>query len=74
MVAQAAKRIKLLRATILRTFDSLGENIDNTKAYIRIYSRDQELQDRAEDLYVAILEAVEAIVTWLENHPLSKSS
>lgn len=63
--------MKHIRGLVLTAFDSLGENIENTKSYIRIYSQDRELQKRAEDLYVAILEAVEGITIWLRQNPMS---
>ena len=57
--------MKEIRELILSSLASLSHTIDNSKSYIRLYSRDVELQNRAEDLYITILEAVEGITHWL---------
>jgi hypothetical protein len=71
LVFNAAKRLRQIRFTILQVFESLGENIKNSKDYIRLYSNDAELRKRAEALFIAILEAVEAITVWIRKSPAS---
>lgn len=63
--------MKAIRESILNTFDGLSDTLDNTDVYIRYYSRDQSLRQKAEDLYIAILDAVKGIISWLGKNPLS---
>jgi hypothetical protein len=68
----AAKRMKSIRESIFKTFDGLSDTIDNTNTFIRAYE-DHTLHLRAEDLYVAVLEAVKGITFWLRRNPLAES-
>lgn len=69
---KAAARMKAIRESIIKAFDALSETIDSTNVYIRFYSSDVILQQKAEDLYIAILEAVKGITEWLKKNPLGK--
>ncbi|KAH8435030.1 uncharacterized protein LDX57_012659 [Aspergillus melleus] len=69
LVYNAAKRFKSLRETVFGVFDSLSETIECSKSYIRIYSEDSELRTKSEALFIAILEAVEAITGWIKRNP-----
>lgn len=53
---QTAKRKKDVRVKILEVLDSLSETISHTKAEIRMYSQNQNLRDKSEALYMAILD------------------
>lgn len=63
--------MKVIRESIFKTFDGLSDTLDNTNVYIRYYSGDQLLRQKAEDLYIAILDAVKGIISWLGKNPLS---
>jgi hypothetical protein len=64
--------MKSIRESIFKTFDGLSDTIDNTNTFIRAY-KDPTLHLRAEDLYVAVLEAVKGITFWLKRNPLGAS-
>lgn len=65
-MSQAANRNKQLREIILGALESLDSEINFTKILIREYAWDENVHKTTEDLYVAILDAVEAIMTWIE--------
>ncbi|KAI8963847.1 hypothetical protein F5Y11DRAFT_131589 [Daldinia sp. FL1419] len=64
----AANRNKQLRELILGCLDSLGSEIEYTKVLIREYAWNENLRAKTEDLYIAILDAVEAIMKWVGKH------
>ena len=55
--------MKEIRKQILESFSGLSQTINDTKSYIRLYSGDVELRQKAEDLYVVILDAVQGITS-----------
>lgn len=65
--------MKVIRELIFKTFDGLSDTLDHTNVYIRYYSGDESLQQKAEDLYIATLDAVKDVTSWLRKNPLSKS-
>lgn len=65
--------MKTIRESVFKTFDGLSDTIDSTNLYIRSYSQDERLRLKAENLYMAILEAVKGITIWLRKNPLGKS-
>ncbi|UKZ74756.1 hypothetical protein TrVFT333_002426 [Trichoderma virens FT-333] len=69
LVYNAARRKKGIRGLIIRVLDSLSEHIEGSKSYIRMYAWNEDIRQKTEDLYIAILEAVEAITNWLR-HPI----
>ncbi|KAL0253355.1 hypothetical protein SLS55_010332 [Diplodia seriata] len=66
LVYQAARRNKDLRELILGSLQALEVEIDYAKTYIREYAWNDELRQKTEDLYIAILDAVEEITKWIE--------
>ncbi|KAL2193831.1 hypothetical protein P885DRAFT_63606 [Corynascus similis CBS 632.67] len=62
---QTAKRKKEVRVKILEVLDSLSETISHTKAEIRMYSRNQDLKEKSEALYMAILDFVRLVAAYL---------
>jgi hypothetical protein len=66
--------MKEVRESILKAFDGLSQNIDDTRVYLQLYQEDVEVQERAEELYVAILESVQDMTTWLNHNPISMST
>ena len=65
--------MKLIRELVFKTFDGLSDTLDHTNVLIRCYSGDDSLGRKAEDLYIATLDAVKEITTWLRKNPLSTS-
>ncbi|EGO60161.1 hypothetical protein NEUTE1DRAFT_97352 [Neurospora tetrasperma FGSC 2508] len=63
-----AKRKKEVRETILQMLDSLGDTVSHSKAQIKLYSDDPDLKEKSEDLYMAILDFVAYVVSYL-NRP-----
>ncbi|QYT04744.1 hypothetical protein H0G86_011647 [Trichoderma simmonsii] len=72
LVYNAARRKKDIRGIIIRVLDSLSEHIEGSKSYIRMYAWNEDIRQKTEDLYIVILEAVEAITNWLR-HPIGES-
>lgn len=66
--------MKEVRESVLKAFDGLSQNIDDTRAYLQLYRQDVEVQERAEELYVAILESVQDMTNWLNHNPISMST
>ncbi|KAM7188377.1 adenosine trna methylthiotransferase [Naviculisporaceae sp. PSN 640] len=62
----AANRNRQLREVIVAALESLDAEINFTKILIREYAWDENIRKTSDDLYVAILDAVEAIMTWIE--------
>ena len=61
-----------IRDLILGSLDSLSQPIEDTSPYLYTYSWSQDLLDRAHDLYVSILDAIEEITLWISRHKGSK--
>jgi hypothetical protein len=66
--------MKEVRESVLKAFDGLSQNIDDTRAYLQLYREDVEVQGRAEELYIAVLESVQEMTTWLNHNPISMST
>lgn len=62
---QTAKRKKEVRGKILEVLASLSETIYHTKAEIRLYTQNQDLRDRSEALYMAILDFVQMAAAYV---------
>ncbi|KAE9365710.1 hypothetical protein N431DRAFT_472312 [Stipitochalara longipes BDJ] len=74
LVYSAARKMKEVRESILKAFDGLSQNIDDTRDYLKLYREgDLEVQERAEELYVAILESVQDMTNWLNHNPIKES-
>lgn len=65
--------MKVIRESIFKIFDGLSDTLDNTSVYIRHYSRNASLRQKAEGLYTAMLNAMKGIISWLRKNPLSGS-
>ncbi|OJD32653.1 adenosine trna methylthiotransferase [Diplodia corticola] len=66
LVYQAARRSRDLRELILGSLQALEVEIDYAKTYIREYAWNDELRQKTENLYIAVLDAVEEITKWIE--------
>lgn len=73
LLCNTAKRKKDARVKILEVLDSLSETISHTKAEIRMYSRNQELRDKSEALYMAILDFARFAAAYLNKSSASQS-
>lgn len=63
---QAARRKRDIQELIIRSLDSLSEHVEGTKAFLKMYAWDEDVRQKTEDLYIAILEAIEALTEWLQ--------
>ncbi|KAK4231445.1 hypothetical protein QBC38DRAFT_528462 [Podospora fimiseda] len=61
-----ATRKQNYREDILELFDSLSGRAEQTKANIRLYSRDVDLHTKSEELYMAVLDCVRCSMAWLD--------
>jgi hypothetical protein len=50
---------------IMESLHGLDAEIDQTKSYIREYSWNPRLRETTEELYIAILNAIEQILDWI---------
>ncbi|KAK6440343.1 hypothetical protein LTR95_003424 [Oleoguttula sp. CCFEE 5521] len=66
LVFNAAKRLKDIREKILDCLGALTRTVEGTKKMHDLYYGDRELWQAAEDLYIALLDAVEDMVAWLD--------
>lgn len=57
-----------MMATLLR----IPDIIIQAEHAVETFYPDPALYDKAEQLYLAILEAIEAVTGWLEQHPVGK--
>ncbi|KAH6641219.1 hypothetical protein F5144DRAFT_125584 [Chaetomium tenue] len=65
LIYNAARRKRDIQELIIRTLDSLSEHVQGTKAFLKMYAWDEDVREKTEDLYIAILEAIEALTEWL---------
>ncbi|PYI05457.1 hypothetical protein BO78DRAFT_419668 [Aspergillus sclerotiicarbonarius CBS 121057] len=66
LVYTAAKRREELRDLIMGSLSAFETEIKYTRTFIREFASNPELQQRTEDLYIAVLEAIEEILGWIE--------
>jgi hypothetical protein len=69
---QTARRKKEIRDKILEALDSLNGTVSHTTAEIRLYSRNQDLRDKSESLYIAIMEFVKMTMRYLRKSSVSE--
>ncbi|KAL8409952.1 hypothetical protein RB594_008150 [Gaeumannomyces avenae] len=65
LLCNIAKRKKDVRGKICEVLNSLSETISHTTAEIRMYSRNQDLKDKSEALYMAILDFTQLATSYL---------
>ncbi|GAB7358210.1 hypothetical protein MBLNU230_g0362t1 [Neophaeotheca triangularis] len=66
LVFNAAKRVAKVREQILDCLGALTRTVDGTKAFQELYIGDKRLWETAESLYIALLDAVQDILAWLD--------
>jgi hypothetical protein len=64
---QAASKIAKVREQILNCLGTLTRTVEGTKSFQKLYSGDRRLWETAESLYVALLDAVQDILAWLDD-------
>ncbi|KAM0718472.1 hypothetical protein Q7P37_005542 [Cladosporium fusiforme] len=67
LVFNAAKRIAKVREQILNCLGTLTRTVEGTKGFQQLYSGDKRLWETAESLYLALLDAVQDILAWLDD-------
>ncbi|OJZ87350.1 hypothetical protein ASPFODRAFT_217722 [Aspergillus luchuensis CBS 106.47] len=65
LVYRAANRMSTIRDLILGSLDSLSQPIEDVSPYLYTYSWSETLLEKAHDLYICILDAVEEITHWI---------
>ncbi|KAK3953874.1 hypothetical protein QBC32DRAFT_386268 [Pseudoneurospora amorphoporcata] len=73
LLCNAAKRKQEVRHTIFDMLDSLGDTVSHSKAQIRLYSDDMDLKEKSEDLFMAILDFVAYVVSYLNRSSARES-
>lgn len=70
-----------IRELILGSLDSLSQPIEDVTPYLSAYSWSESLLEKVYELYMCILDAVEAITNWIvktrggkHNMPLTSTS
>lgn len=56
---------------VLDCLSSLSTTVQNTKEYMLLYRGDKILWNLAENLYIALLDAAEGMLVWLDQHSSS---
>ncbi|RAH57113.1 hypothetical protein BO85DRAFT_459858 [Aspergillus piperis CBS 112811] len=65
LVYNAANRLNTVRDIILGSLETLSRPIEDASPYLYAYSWSETLLEKANDLYICILDAVEAIMKWI---------
>ncbi|EAQ86293.1 hypothetical protein CHGG_07546 [Chaetomium globosum CBS 148.51] len=65
LIYNAATRRREIQELIIRTLDSLSQHVEGTKSFLMMYAWDEDVRQKTEDLYIAILETIEALTEWL---------
>lgn len=61
-----------VRKKILDALDCIPDALDAPEALLNIYQNDQTLARKAAELYMALLEAIEGMLDWLDHKAYSK--
>ncbi|PYH43520.1 uncharacterized protein BP01DRAFT_402624 [Aspergillus saccharolyticus JOP 1030-1] len=73
LCVQAAKRVDSLRKRILGCLAALPTIVHETAEYRDLYHDDEDLWQAAEDLYLGILEGIEAMLQWMDESAFKKA-
>lgn len=68
----AAESLGNARGIVESTLQSLSDTVERTAESLEIFKNDGKLLKKAENLYVAILDAAEAMLKWQNGNPLKK--
>ncbi len=72
LIFGAAARMSEVRKKILDALDCIPDALDVPEALLNIYRTDQALARKATELYMALLEAIEGMLDWLDHKAYSK--
>ncbi len=61
-----------IRKKVLEALDCIPDSLDIPEAYLHIYQNDPRLSRKAAELYMALLEAIEGMLDWLDHKAYSK--
>lgn len=73
LIFGAAARMGEVRKKILDALDCIPDALEIPEALLDIYRTDQVLARKAAELYMALLEAIEGMLDWLDHKAYSKS-
>ncbi|PWY66995.1 hypothetical protein BO83DRAFT_410341 [Aspergillus eucalypticola CBS 122712] len=65
LVYNAANRMNAVRDIILGSLETLSRPIEDASPYLYTYSWSETLLEKANNLYICILDAIEAIMKWI---------
>ena len=68
---QAATRMGEVRKKILDALDCIPEHLEIPESYMQLYQDDETLQRKAQELYMALLIAIEGMLDWLDHKAYS---
>lgn len=71
-ISQAAIRMSEIRDKAFKCLARVPEVIEYTKGYLHLYCDDIDLRRIAQDLYIAILEAVQDMMAWFNEKAYSE--
>ncbi|EFQ34617.1 hypothetical protein CGRA01v4_14054 [Colletotrichum graminicola] len=69
----AAKRLDEVRNKIMNCLESLPDIVEDTEEYVQIYAEDTRVWSAAEDLYLGILDGVEAMLQWIDKSAFERA-
>lgn len=72
LIFGAAARMSEVRKKILDALDCIPDALEIPEALLNIYRTDQVLARKAAELYMALLEAIEGMLDWLDHKAYSK--
>lgn len=64
---QAASSMSKLRKKIFDALESLSGTMQWSSDFLEVYESDDELNKKAEELYLALLEGIEGMMEWLDH-------
>lgn len=72
LIFGAAARMSEVRKKILDALDCIPDALEIPEALLNVYRTDQVLARKAAELYMALLEAIEGMLDWLDHKAYSK--
>ncbi|RAH44633.1 uncharacterized protein BO95DRAFT_515435 [Aspergillus brunneoviolaceus CBS 621.78] len=65
LIYNAANRMSAVRELILGSLDSLSQPIEDASPYLYTYAWSKTLLEKAQDLYMSVLDAVDDLTQWM---------
>jgi len=73
IICQAASRTAKVREQVFNCLGALTRTVEGTKGLRKLYSGNKRLWETAESLYIALLDAVQDIIAWLDDGAWSRT-